>query len=253
MVEGHETFLHAPIDEAVIEFRVLRTDAPIDVLDAFMAEIQGDYPERRARVGFQASLTIPAVGRPDAAAPAWELDRRPDGWLLRNPDRPFAVQVRLNAVSVSRLKPYTTWDDLVQEARTVWAAYVRATLPAEVVRLGARYLNRFSVPMVAGSPIDDWLLSYPARGRLVPQSLIEFNLRTVIAREDSRAFAVLTQTLEQADATSQRAILLDIDAFAPVAMSPTDEAMWTMLGELRDLKNRVFFGSITDKTRELFR
>ncbi len=43
-------------------------------------------------------------------------------------------------------------------------------------------------------------------------------------------------------------VILDIDAFTEVPYETDDPAVWTMLAELRELKNVAFFGSITPTT-----
>jgi uncharacterized protein (TIGR04255 family) len=45
---------------------------------------------------------------------------------------------------------------------------------------------------------------------------------------------------------------LDIDVFREVSLEPDSEKIWEILEELRNIKNNIFFKSITQKTKELF-
>jgi uncharacterized protein (TIGR04255 family) len=63
---------------------------------------------------------------------------------------------------------------------------------------------------------------------------------------------ILTQAFEGAAGDGRYPVTLDIDAFRDREFDPTDANIWTFLEELRGLKNRVFFESITERTAELY-
>ena len=47
-------------------------------------------------------------------------------------------------------------------------------------------------------------------------------------------------------------VILDIDAFKQADLPPTDNRMWEYLEQLRELKNKSFFATITEKAVELY-
>jgi len=47
-------------------------------------------------------------------------------------------------------------------------------------------------------------------------------------------------------------VILDVDAFTSTNLDPTDRELWTTLERLRELKNRSFFGTITERAAELY-
>ncbi len=47
-------------------------------------------------------------------------------------------------------------------------------------------------------------------------------------------------------------IVFDIDAYLVKEQNPDSPEFWEAFNDLRGLKNRIFFASITDKCRELF-
>lgn len=66
--------------------------------------------------------------------------------------------------------------------------------------------------------------------------------------------AVVTQVLEEQLPESKEAIIiLDIDASKKFeGIAPDTDAIWSVLEELRDFKNSVFFKFLTDKAIRVF-
>ena len=48
-------------------------------------------------------------------------------------------------------------------------------------------------------------------------------------------------------------IILDIDVSKETKLSPEDSTISDVLSILREIKNEIFFSSVTEKTKELFR
>lgn len=63
---------------------------------------------------------------------------------------------------------------------------------------------------------------------------------------------ILTLALDGFSGDTPVPVLLDIDAFTQSEFEPTDQQVWTVLEQLRVLKNRAFFGTITEKAAELY-
>jgi uncharacterized protein (TIGR04255 family) len=63
---------------------------------------------------------------------------------------------------------------------------------------------------------------------------------------------IVTQALERSVDPDHVVVLLDVDAYRDVEIEPHDDRVQSILGRLRDLKNRVFFGSITERTAEMY-
>jgi uncharacterized protein (TIGR04255 family) len=63
--------------------------------------------------------------------------------------------------------------------------------------------------------------------------------------------AVVTQALEPGKRRDQLSILLDIDVSTSREMEPHARDPIDALGRIHDVKNQIFFGSITERTAEL--
>ena len=79
-------------------------------------------------------------------------------------------------------------------------------------------------------------------------------MRLVIPYPEADAFAIVTEAMETVSEGSQVALLVfDIDAFREVNLDPDADAVWRSLDALRHLKNDIFFNSLTEKAKDLFK
>jgi uncharacterized protein (TIGR04255 family) len=150
------------------------------------------------------------------------------------------------------LKPYDKWETLRDEARELWQHYVQIASPESVTRVALRYINRIEIPLPIRD-FKDYILTTPEIAPDLPQGLGSFFMRLVIPDPKAQAVAVVTQTVESVDESSNRLpLIFDIDVFRMAAFGVQDEALWEMCEQLHDLKNEIFFKSITPKAKELF-
>ena len=78
-------------------------------------------------------------------------------------------------------------------------------------------------------------------------------LTRVVVRDDMRnASAVIVQALEPRVDSSEISLLLDIDAFRDVKDTPDDPGLSSVFEQFRQLKNDIFFASITEKIVEKY-
>jgi len=147
---------------------------------------------------------------------------------------------------VSQLRGYTRWEDLAVEAERVWDIYARLASPKTVLRVGTRYLNRIRIPL----PIEDFEEYFTTLPRVptgAPEVVRNLLVQMLLHSEEPPFSVSITQFLEESGEDSGR-MILDLDAFSRETYSPNERRMWDALAGRRDLKNRVFFGSVTEKT-----
>ena len=113
-----------------------------------------------------------------------------------------------------------------------------------------RYINVMELSL----PIPDFrefLEAPPELPSSLPQALSSFFSRIVFSDPETNAVGIFTQALEGVPA-DRAPIVLDIDVFREMECKVQGEECWQVLDSLRGLKNRIFFGSITEQTAEMF-
>jgi len=234
----------APIVEGLIDIRVEPSAAvTIAALQAACDDLAAEFPSRQERRMFVTHLNF----SPDAGTSSQMSDDGPDGVILRSADEKWVAQFRLDGFTVSRLQPYGTWDELKRKASTLWMKYSEAAKPTKVVRIASRFVNRVQLPI--GESFEKTFLTNFVIGPSLPQSVAGYLLRVVIPFEEHNAIAIVTQSLEGMSTDC----ILDLDTFSEQPQGIAENEMWARFDDLRDVKNRLFFGSFTDAALERFK
>jgi uncharacterized protein (TIGR04255 family) len=124
--------------------------------------------------------------------------------------------------------------------------------PKAITRLGARFINNLSIPQTA-SDLCEFLVPGPMVPPGLPQSLQSFLSRIEIADVVNKRIGIIAQLLQGLSTDGKLSVLLDIDAVRVGAFVAADPAVWEIADSLRDFKNEMFFGSVTDLLLEQYR
>lgn len=236
----------APIAEAVIDLRVQPNEGvSVDSFSPIAERLNGRYPvctpieSLAARFGVQEGRPTP----PEAIVSQV-------GIFLKTRDEQNIVQFRTDGFSFSRLPQYTSWDQVFPEAMLLWREYENVAKPLRVIRLAVRYINRLRLTLPV--ELTDYLTAPPAVPPPLPETVRGYLTRLLLFDAESGNSVIVTQALERSVDADHLVVLLDIDAYRDVDMDVKDPRIESILGTLRDLKNNVFFGSITEKTARIF-
>jgi uncharacterized protein (TIGR04255 family) len=116
-----------------------------------------------------------------------------------------------------------------------------------------RYINRIELPLPVND-LQEYLLTGPEIAPNLPQSMANFFFQVSLPLPEAEAIATITETVLVNEATNARLpVILDIDVYRNGAFPVTVEKLWPLLAPLRGEKNRIFFESLTDKAKDLFR
>jgi uncharacterized protein (TIGR04255 family) len=235
---------NAPIVEAVIDIRVFRE--PVVSPDTF-AGLNPSIGEKYSAVqpihSFEARFGIESGKISDSA------QRRSDfGWRYQAGTE--VAQFRVDGFTFSKLEPYTTWEDVFGEAFRLWEVYLRLAKPAQLSRIAVRYINRMRV---SGSrSISEFLEAPPTLPEPIPPVMKDFLTRVHVADEARNSAAVIVQALEPQFDPNVMSLLLDIDAYHELSVDPTDPELPALFQQLRELKNEIFYASITERSAEMY-
>lgn len=243
-----EVFRNAPITEALIDIRVQPAqDASTAKIEEYHNFIRVEYPEKQKRTMWEGSFELK-----EEKEPLTKTRSQVIGYLFKSADGKQAVQFRLDGFTFSKLRPYTRWEEMFDEAKRLWGVYRIHAKPVRVNRLATRYINSIEIPSKKFD-YDDYFKMAPKIPPELPQLLSHFFTRLVIPFPDEGVAAIITQTPSEKPDPINSAVILDIDVFKEVSLSPDDEKIDEILAILREVKNRIFFGIIEEKTKDLFR
>jgi len=230
-----------------LDIRVASDSPPnLATLQALHGQVKDRYPTVDERRGFKAELRVES-GR---LAPSTE-DLGFAGLWCKSADGLQIVQFRPDGFTLNRLAPYTSADALIQEGLELWEMYWTATQPASVTRVALRYINALKLPIRAGDDFGDFLAAAVTTPLATPQSVSSFLIRAVV--HEGEDVAIVTQKFESVAPGEDSPVTLDIDVYRVADLPSQCSELAGIFARLRELKNQIFFGYLTDRTVELYR
>jgi uncharacterized protein (TIGR04255 family) len=241
----HPHLQQAPITEAVLEVRCVVPDESLELLAEFEKRVQPDYTMKRERIQVHVNVA-------DAEAIS---TKRVDGLLLQHESAPQIVQARFDGFAFSRLRPYGRWNELREEAVRLWAIYRDVFKPTKVVRLGLRYINAIEIN-VKEDPSKTLRILPMLPSPVAPTGNNSFTSFTLQVSTEYPDFGAAGNLLEHWPLVPPEAetahVVLDIDVYKPLEFDTDDAAIWVQLEQLRELKNFIFFSSVTPEAVRRF-
>lgn len=246
---GH--FPRPPIVEAVIDIRARATNALEEsAVRTHLEETLGGYSFLDSHREYQHNLRV-EKGKP-ASQQLHDLGWR--GIRFQSEDKKHISQFNRDGFVFSRLAPYETWQQFSGEGMRLWKIFRTLANPSDILRVGLRFINR--IPLPPGEQrIEDFIHPAPAPPGNFELPFITYMHHDTLAVPGHPYAINLIQTVQpaQASACDGVAIILDIDVFTTEGIELSDETLSRRIQEMRWLKNKVFFGSVTDKTKESFK
>lgn len=214
----------------------------MDSLLPFHEAIVNEYPHQEARIEGQFEF----IAGEQLGARA---SHRQVGHIYRRDTADYAIQARVDGMTVSRLAPYTQWRDLRDEAMRWWDIYRDVVGADALSRIGLRYINQFALPH------GEWRTELALRPMIPDATYGEISqlfMRVEASQPDLGANAVITQTRIPDSAPEMAAFILDIDLMLSDNLPGPDQELWECLDRLRDRKNELFKASFVHPPEEMF-
>lgn len=235
---------NAPIREALVDIAArVPVETSLDLLGSLHSTIASQFP-RRTEIR-TAEVEV------DVAKETNKFIKTPIGWAFSTEDNKRVVQFRTNGFTFNWLRPYTNWEDLRVNAERMWQLYADTVKPEVISRLAVRYINQLELPL----PMNDFaefITAQPNIPKALPQKVGSFFTRVAIHDDQTGCGAVITQVFEGLVDPKVFPLILDIDASKLVSLKRDDPEVWSILGQLRDMKNNIFFESLTEEAVRLF-
>jgi uncharacterized protein (TIGR04255 family) len=237
---------NAPITEAVLDLRVApRSNVKVEELSKVIAGDEVAYPTVEAMNAITGSMMV------GPAASSTNTVTTHIGFVFRHKDGRYIHQARLDGFTFSELPKYSNWKELRDEAFKRWSQYRDIAKPAGVIRAALRYVNRIDVPEPL-TDIQSYLRTFPHISDELPQMTDGYFMQIGIPFNKIEGRATITEAIIQPQKPGFVSIVLDIDVYREYQSPAPEDQVWSMLDQIRDIKNEIFEACLTNKTRELF-
>lgn len=244
-------FPNAPIVEAMIDFRAKPPDGfNIESFKSLRSVLENDFPKMEERKSVQFQFQFP-IAKPENQPASKQTDLGIAGYRFHSADGKYIAQFRRDGFTLNRLQPYPSWEEIFSKASGLWKLYDKTACPIEVSRIAVRYINRIRLPL----PLADlqvYLRTLPVLAEGCPTHISGFVTRVIVHEPDLGIAANVTQVLESPPKEDYVPLILDIDVYQQGAFNDATEKLLARFAKLREMKNKIFFGSLTTKAIELF-
>jgi|GEM_PF-2637165 len=176
------------------------------------------------------------------------------GWLgieFRDTESKVVIRIQRDGISYHKLKPYTSYDTILPDIKTLWTKYCEIFTPNGINKIGLRFVNRIDLPdEVSAENLSDYLSVVPH-----VKLPLEANIKNILSRVHVEAnslngyisFSNISGPIQQIEA-----VILDIDTWKDQDLAIDSQSIWQNFSQLRAFKNKLFLESLTDKCLTLF-
>jgi uncharacterized protein (TIGR04255 family) len=262
-IDLSETFEHlknAAITEAVIEFRApaVSVFGEATVKSRLRNELV-DYPKQdplqTATIHVNVQMQSPPAGDPGSVpAPVSASAQKGhwDGIRARSQDERRIASFKPTAFAFTMLQPYSDWEKFSAEAKRLWAIHQDLARVEQLQRLGVRFINQITIPE-SFFEVSDYFVTTPPDPRGIKLWVATFLHQDTFAVPGHSYSINCIRTIRPPTPPKETLgkLVLDIDVSTtvPVPLTEVD----SRLAEMQWLKNKLFFGIVTEKTLALLR
>jgi uncharacterized protein (TIGR04255 family) len=249
-IDVSEKFPHlpeAPAVEAVLDFRARPSvDWKEDAVTNHFTKQLPKYPNTEPMGALLHTVKFDSKNLPK------HVEIADEGWrgvkMVSECQKQIA-QFRFDGFAFSRLRPYEDWEEFSTEALRLWRLYRDYAQPHDIARLGLRFINRIECSL-NDLRLEDYLRDcpQPPAGFVGAPFETYLHQETVIVPGGKYAFKRV-QTIQRPGNQEERTVglILDVDVFTTKSRDLNEVDLLKMLPEMRWLKNKVFFGSLTEE------
>lgn len=175
-------------------------------------------------------------------------DAKIKSFIYLTPDQKERVEILEDTLTYVSELPYVGWENFVSQVSSVLTIMTSILSNVEVTRTSIRFVNRFLLEEFE-TPEDYFTTVISKKGdTLFPLSQYGFRLQYEVPQ--TNIYSIVNQSVEK-DFSNKYTYLLDIDVLDKQSLYYEKETILSSLSNLREIKNKIFFDSITGKTELL--
>jgi uncharacterized protein (TIGR04255 family) len=237
-----------PIREAIIEIR--SEPREFSLITDFKDQIAERFPRCKPFRLSSVAFALPDDSDEGAAG------SRQIGWRCESDDRSEVLLLRTDGFAIARLSDYPGWDGFLSRFCALWDPYQVCVQPVEVNRVNLRYVNDLRLPIRGAVDFSGYLTTLPRVPLGLPAACTDFVMQMTMPSGTDGMSVNVTQASDANGRTeSEMPVVIDIDVFSDRLHSGEprlSERLAGTLSEMREIKNRVFFGLITDRLADCY-
>ena len=243
-----KTLNNPPISEAILEIRFNpNKNVTIEKLDKFVDSLSSDYPakEPMSLQSFEVKFSADTV-------PQYTTDVRPGGFKIANTQGNRIVIGLIDRLVVSFKPPYRPRPELKNSTEYLFNKLLEVVPQTQIIRLGMRFTNKIKLPLKEDFVFQKYIKTFqplPKYDGLLT-GLSKFETTVSMPLPDVECESTIRQMAieEKEDKGEFLTFVLDIDIYQVKSYEAEGwSEIWDVFENMRDKRNAIFFGSLTDE------
>ena len=238
----------APIVEAVLEIReqVQGQWEEEPIISSLKKKLLKHYPNFNSRRKFEQKFKA-EIGKKTVSK---VQDRGWQGVQFTSKDKIKRARFERNFFSFGQLAPYPDWTTFFSEAMKLWKLHQTFAHIEHANRLGLRFINRIPMNQSVGDDLENYLEQTPHSPSGLKLPVMKFFYHDTHEVPSYPYSVNIVRTIQRDTTTNDIGIILDIDVYTNRDLPIEDEVLQKSFDEMHWLKNKIFFGSITETLLE---
>lgn len=238
-----ESFRNPPIKEAIFSVK-FKEELPDGLLEEFCATefILENYPTSKKSI----------VRQPHPVAQNQQetsIKDLQDGYLLdSDPKGEKLIQARKTHLSFHKLRTYIEWKSLIDEFKDICLELGKVSkTDINLEEISVRYINQISYE----GDVREYFRLLPTEIEGLPSQFGNFFMQVAFPFEDLNG--IITEAITHPNNSPRPVFIIDLKVIHSTTLSIKDPAIWDVFDRMREYKNRLFFSTITESIKPLFR
>lgn len=234
---GFPTLSRAPIAEAVIDFRVF-SQHPWNP-DKLKNSIKEIFPKaKKIEATNEFIYKVSLSGEPPKEERIGCV-----GYKILCENERHIVQFNQKGFVLSWVKDYKDWPSFVDQVEIYWKMYCDLLFPDEVKRIGVRFINKMVIKNEPPS-LKEYYIYPPSEKQIDDWDLTNFLHKESFVVPQTQYKVTLIKTISRDPKGLNKAVIFDSDVYVVQSISCAWGSLSEHLCNIRDIKNKAFFGNI---------
>lgn len=228
-------------------FQLKFSETSMKRYDEIDAALKNKLPIRKDNiaVGINLNNTVIPLGKSKLDGVS---DAKIQSYIYMTSDQKERVELLENTATYASELPYAGWEAFVNKVDDFLSLLSRVLDNVEIKRTSIRFVNRFLIEEFDNP--EDYFTTVISKAGEALYPLRQYGFRLQYDVPETSIYAIVNQSVEN-DVANKFSYLLDIDVLEKQSILFEKETILSCLNHLRDIKNKIFFDSITEKTKAL--
>ena len=244
-----KTLNNPPVVVALFQFKYNPTGIKLNDFLKYDTLLKHNFPIRKENI--QVGIDLGGSSIPLGVSKiTGTSDAKIGSYVYFSIDQKIKLEISESKITYIDERPYKGWDNFKESALKSLLALTDILSNIEVVRTSIRFINRFTFDNF-DNPQDYFkTLISSSEDNQLPFPLRQYGFRLLMDVPETDIYSIVNQNVENVR-TNNFIYTFDIDVLDNQHLIFDKETLAANMENLRQVKNEIFFGNVTQKTLDL--